>query len=129
MQKAKLPPLEIHQKLKKAERRLVDWRVEQHSSIVVTKWYDNKPVHVIPSYSGPYPTDQYKQWDKKSQAQIEANRPQVIKEYKKFMGGADLNNKYLRTRNDEDKKNDEDNDEDLSSNDEDKKKRNFKAGC
>ncbi|KAK2726420.1 hypothetical protein QYM36_000757 [Artemia franciscana] len=60
MRKVKLPPLQADQKIKNARRRRVDWRVEQHSSIVVTKWYDKKPVHLISSYAGPDPTDKYK---------------------------------------------------------------------
>ncbi|KAK2710755.1 hypothetical protein QYM36_012061 [Artemia franciscana] len=82
--------------MKKAGRGSVDWRVEPHSSIVVTKWYDNKPSHLISSYAGPDPTDQWKGWDKRSEAQIDMNRPNVVKEYNSFMSGVVLSDMLIQ---------------------------------
>jgi len=57
---------------------------------VVTKWYDNKVVHVISNYQGPLPINQVKRWSVTDKKYINIPRPTSIAEYNSFMGGVDL---------------------------------------
>ena len=35
--------------------------------IIALKWYDNKPVHLVSSFAGAYPTSTVQRWDKREE--------------------------------------------------------------
>ncbi|KAJ8910560.1 hypothetical protein NQ315_008945 [Exocentrus adspersus] len=57
--------------------------------IVITKWFDNKPVLVASNFVGIGTKDVCKRWDKASKNYIEVPRPESIKYYNNNMGGVD----------------------------------------
>lgn len=54
--------LDNERNLKSGERGTFYSRVDTNNGIVVTKWYDNKIVHVISNYKGPLPVEKVKRW-------------------------------------------------------------------
>lgn len=76
--------------MKKQGRGVFDSKVDTVNNIVVTKWYDNKFVHIISNYKGPYPTDIVKRWSVGVKSKIDVVRPASVLEYNSFMGGIDL---------------------------------------
>ncbi|XP_018020808.1 piggyBac transposable element-derived protein 3-like [Hyalella azteca] len=82
--------MENDKKLQKEGRGSFDYRVETNRDVIAVKWFDNKSVHLLSTYAGITPEDTVKRWDKKRNKHIEINRPFVVKEYNKFMGGVDL---------------------------------------
>lgn len=58
--------------------------------LLAIKWYDNKPVHLLSSFVGAYPTTQVKRWDSKTKAKIDVDCPNAVITYNQFMGGVDL---------------------------------------
>ncbi|CAK9827654.1 PiggyBac transposable element-derived protein 2 [Anthophora retusa] len=63
--------------------------------IITVKWLDNKPVHMASNFVGTGTTDKAKRWDKQKSAYIEIDRPEVVREYNKSMGGVDLLDMYI----------------------------------
>jgi len=55
--------------------------------IIALKWYDNKPVHLVSSFAGAYPTSTVQRWDRKEKKSIQVQCPSAIMIYNKFMGG------------------------------------------
>lgn len=68
------------------ERKAVVEGVE----LLAIKWYDNKPVTLLSSFVGAYPTTQVKRWDSKSKAKVDVDCPSAVTVYNQFMGGVDL---------------------------------------
>ena len=58
--------------------------------VLAIKWYDNKPVHLLSSFAGAYPTSAVRRWDKKEKKNVEVQCPSAVMIYNKFMGGVDL---------------------------------------
>ena len=58
--------------------------------MIIVKWYDNKPVHLISSYSGVEPRDKWNRWSVASKQRVEIDRPPFVKDYNCYMGGVDL---------------------------------------
>ena len=72
--------------LNKKGRGLHDHKVEEEHGIVAVRWLDNKAVTLLLTYAG---------WDPKIKQHTEVDRPAVIREFNKFMGGIDLMDSYL----------------------------------
>ena len=53
---------------------------------------DKKVVSLISSYVGREPMTEAKRWDKKEKKHVQIQRPNIVEEYNKFMGGIDLLN-------------------------------------
>lgn len=77
--------------LKKNGRGSYDYSTESNNNITVTKWYDNKIVHVASSYKSTEPVELVKRWSTSHKQYIDVTRPAVVKEYNLNMGGVDLN--------------------------------------
>ncbi|KAL2096971.1 hypothetical protein ACEWY4_006178 [Coilia grayii] len=82
--------LEDEKSLAKRGRGSVDAMVEKEGSMVIVRWYDNKFVTLISSYCGTEPQDKARRWSKSDRAFVEANRPYIVKEYNRLMGGTDF---------------------------------------
>ncbi|XP_065583572.1 piggyBac transposable element-derived protein 3-like [Artemia franciscana] len=68
----------------------VDWRVEKSTEVCLVCWYDNKAVTLVSNYVALEPKDTGRRWDSFEKKYVEIQRPAVIKEYNKYMGGEDL---------------------------------------
>lgn len=79
--------LKTEKELKKEGRGTSDHQVEECEKLIVVRWYDNRTVDVISNYIGVNPTDNVRRWDKASKSYIEVERPAIIEEYNKCMGG------------------------------------------
>lgn len=66
-----------------------------NENVTVTRWLDNKLVHVMSSYAGKEPLDKVNRYDRVQKKVIEVKRPYAISEYNKFMGGIDLNDRMV----------------------------------
>ena len=69
--------------------------MEENSNIVAVRWYDNKAVNLLSTYVGLHPVDQARRWDSRKKEYTPVDRPAIIQEYNKFMGGIDLMDSFL----------------------------------
>ena len=76
----------------KTPRGSVDSMVNDEEGIVVVRWNDNKPVHLISSYVGHLPVQPIYRWSKASKKKIIIDCPKIVSEYNRHMGGVDLTN-------------------------------------
>ncbi|KAJ8966278.1 hypothetical protein NQ314_003646 [Rhamnusium bicolor] len=74
-------------------------------AIVITKWYDNKPVIMGSNFVGIGEKDFCKRWDKKENKYIQIPRPESVRRYNSSMGGVDKHDfllsiyrSYVRSR-------------------------------
>ena len=58
-------PLLAVKDLRRKGRGSHDWRTDNNSGITVTKWYDNKSVHILSTYHDPKATEEVTRWDRK----------------------------------------------------------------
>ena len=72
------------------EKRTREIQVEESKGIVVVRWFDNQTVDILSNYFRLDPLVEVRRWDKASKSYIQVERPAVIEEYSKFMGGIDL---------------------------------------
>lgn len=82
--------LENDREMKSKGRGTFDSKVDTENGIVVTKWFDNKFVHIISNYKGPFPVNQVKRWSVADKKKIYILQPASIAEYNAFMGGINL---------------------------------------
>ena len=80
----------IDQELKNKGRGACDFKVDQEHGVIIVKWYDNRPVQLISSYSGVEPRDKFNRWSVASKQRVEIDRPSIVKEYNRYMDGVDL---------------------------------------
>ncbi|XP_060846158.1 piggyBac transposable element-derived protein 3-like [Rhopalosiphum padi] len=64
--------------------------VREDKKMVLVKWFDNKPIHLLSSESDKEPKDTCRRWSKKEFKKIDVERPNCVKNYNTFMGGVDL---------------------------------------
>ena len=67
-------------------------QVEQNTNVACVRWNDNKIVSLISTYVATDPVTNARRWDKKKKIYIDIDRPKIVEEYNKFMGGIDLLN-------------------------------------
>ena len=88
------PPFISEKDFKKKKRGYSEELVSQ-DGIIIVKWLDNKPIHMASNFLGIGEKDKAKRWDKQQSEYIEIDRPDVIREYNKSMGGVDLLDVYI----------------------------------
>lgn len=84
-------PLKTEKELKKEGRGAYDWKIDANSGTAVVKWLDRKPVCCISNYKVIEPIDTCKRWSEKDKKKIDIQRPTIVTEYKKYMGGVNKN--------------------------------------
>lgn len=90
--------LKTDRDLKNRGRGSFDYMTENNDNISVTKWFDNKCVHVASSYKGVNPIENVKRWSASEKKYIDVQRPSIIKEYNTFMGVDDMLVSLYRTK-------------------------------
>ena len=76
--------------LKKKGRGSVDFKVESNSNMICLRWLDTGAVTLKSTYAGATPIEKAKRWDKGQKAFIQIDRPFILSEYNKCIGGIDL---------------------------------------
>lgn len=66
--------------------------MEENTTTVCLRWVDSRIVSLISSYVGADPVSQARRWNRKEKKYEEIQRPAIVSEYNKFMGGIDLLN-------------------------------------
>ena len=56
----------------------------------VTRWYDNKAVHLLSTYASACPTTDVERSDKRKRKYIDIKCPNIVKQYNASMGSVDL---------------------------------------
>ena len=83
-------PLKATKDLEKEGRGAMDYRTDNNSGIIITKWVDNKTLHLIPNYVGIEPMESIQRWSKYEKRKVQVPCPQIVVAYNKAMGGVDL---------------------------------------
>lgn len=82
--------LKSDSEMKKGSRGDFDAAVNSNNSIMIVKWFDNKPINMMSTIHSGIPTDKVVRWNKKDKIHIEISRPNVVAQYNENMGGVDL---------------------------------------
>ncbi|CAG4929637.1 unnamed protein product [Colias eurytheme] len=81
--------------LSKRGRGSVHTVVNSDDTVAITKWNDNKPVTMMSTVEGREPEDVCQRWCKRTKRYVSVNRPLVVRNYNKYMGGVDLADRML----------------------------------
>lgn len=81
--------LKSDKELKNKGRGSFDYRVEKNANIIIVKWFDNKPVHLMSTFVGHQPVQTIERWSVADKKYIQVQRPNIVKEYNVHMGGVD----------------------------------------
>ena len=65
------------------------YRVEISSNIIAVKWYDNKAVTLISSFSGIDSITEISKYDFSAHEKVAVNKSNILKVYNTFTGGVD----------------------------------------
>lgn len=76
--------------LSKEGRGSWDSCVLNEPKVAAVRWFDNRPVTLASTFVGPLPITKVQRWDKVSKSFIEINRPFIVEQYNRSMGGVDL---------------------------------------
>lgn len=87
--------LESDKVLKRQGRGSCSVASTECGTITVTKWLDNKPIHIASNFAGSHPQSVCKRWCKSTKTIIEIPRPFSVGIYNKNMGGVDLLDQLL----------------------------------
>lgn len=85
----KKPPFSADKDMKKQGRGSMEEVVSADGDVIMTKWYDNKPLVMASNFMGMGEPDRCRRWDKTTKEYIFVSRPEVVKRYNKCMGGVD----------------------------------------
>ena len=76
--------------LKKEECGSYDYRNDANSGLHVVKWYDNKCVHLVSTFSGVNAADSIKRCDLKTKNHKDVSLPDMVSDYNPSMGDVDV---------------------------------------
>lgn len=76
--------------LKKNGRGSYDWRVEKEHNLSLVRWIDRKSINFLSSYASIEPLSTCKRYSAAERKFIDIQRPNIVEEYNKYMGGVDL---------------------------------------
>ena len=83
-------PLSTDKELQKCGRGNSSFRTDANSGLVLLKWFDNKCVQMVSTFSFPESTNSVKRWDRKNKKYVDVLCPDIVSVYNKAMGGVDL---------------------------------------
>ena len=75
--------------LSKEGRGSFDSSVLKDPKIVAVCWFDNRPVTLASTFIGPLPIQKVQRWDRASKSHKEVDRPFIVDQYNRSMGGVD----------------------------------------
>ena len=81
--------------LKSEGRESFYYRVDLNSSLRMVKWYDNNGVVLGSTYSSVQSATTKQRWDAKKKEHCHVIYPDMVKQYKRGMGGVDLNDMLI----------------------------------
>jgi len=67
--------------MKKKPRGFSQEVLSDNGNLIITKWYDNKPVTLGSNYVSIGTQDICRRWDKKNKLYIDVKRPEIIQKY------------------------------------------------
>ena len=76
--------------LSKQGRGSFDSLVLNSPKMVAVRWFDNRPVTLSSTFVGPLPVQKVRRWDKASKSYGEIDRPFMVDQYNRSLGGVDL---------------------------------------
>jgi hypothetical protein len=88
-------PLKSNKDLKSAGRGSIDYRSDANSDIIIVKWFDNGPVHLVSNFVGVEPLASVERWSSKDKKRVPIPCPQIVKCYNGGMGGVDLADMFI----------------------------------
>jgi hypothetical protein len=88
-------PLKKTKELESDGRGSVDYRSDANSGIIIVKWLDNGPVHLVSTFVGVEPMAAVERWSKQHKKRVPIPCPQLVKMYSKGMGGVDLADMFI----------------------------------
>lgn len=91
------PPLDSDKLLKKQSRGCSDTVISEDGDVILTKWYDNRPVVFGSNFCSVGNQTFCRRWDKRSRTYINVPCPEVATLYNKGMGGVDKMDFLLST--------------------------------
>lgn len=83
-------PLLLKKDLKKEKRGNYIAKIDKEDGIMILKWIDNNVVTSASTCHGIHPITSVKRFSRTEKKVIHVNRPSIITEYNRFMGGTDL---------------------------------------
>lgn len=82
--------LRNEKELKSSGRGSFDVKIETSCNIAAVRWFDSKAVTLLSTFVSAEPVEKANRWDKKSKTHVTIDRPAIVQEYNRFMGGTDL---------------------------------------
>lgn len=82
-------PLKPDKVMKKEERGAFDYFYDEANSIFALTWNDNSCVKLMSNYLGLQPLEKVKRYSKKEKKECRIDRPNIVGQYNKYMGGVD----------------------------------------
>lgn len=74
---------------KAMQRGSMEEIISEDGEVIMTKWYDNKPLFMASNFMGSGKVDNCRRWNKIIKEYVMVPRPEVIKTYNLCMGGVD----------------------------------------
>lgn len=82
-------PIKNDTEMKKEKRGFYDYRFDKRNKILAITWNDNKCVKMLTNNLGIMPLDNVRRWSKSEKKEVYVDRPFILSQYNKFMGGVD----------------------------------------
>jgi len=93
--RARKCPIATESELKKKGRGAMDFATNAKEEIIVCGWYDSKRILIASNYLGKDPIGHCNRFDRKERKKISVERPAIVAEYNKQMGGVDKSDMLL----------------------------------
>jgi len=83
-------PLKDDKSLAKQGRGSYDVCTLNDPKLVAVRWFDNRSVTIASTFVGPLPVQKVRRWDKTSKSYVQIDRPFIVDQYNRSMGGVDM---------------------------------------
>lgn len=88
-------PIASENNLKQKGRGSFDEYVDIENQLALVRWFDNKSILLLSSFVSTEPSDTCKRWSQVEKKKIDVQRPAVVQQYNKNMGGVDLSDMLI----------------------------------